>query len=43
MVATPRSLALDLWMNGQYVGAWERSRGVADRLTYDAGWIQSES
>ena len=43
MVTTPRSLALDLWMNGQYVGTWERSKGAADRLTYDAGWIQSEA
>ena len=41
MVATPRSLALDLWMNGQYVGTWERPKGAADRLTYDTGWIRS--
>lgn len=43
MVATPRSLALDIWMNGLYVGIWERPKGAADRLTYDTGWIQSET
>jgi serine/threonine-protein kinase HipA len=43
MVATPRSLALDIWMNGLYVGAWERPKGAADRLAYDTGWIQSET
>lgn len=43
MVATPRSLALDIWMNGLYVGVWERSKGAADRLTYDTGWIQSKT
>jgi len=41
MVATSRSLALDIWMNGQYVGTWERPKGAADRLAYDTGWIQS--
>lgn len=41
MVATTRSLALDLWMNGLYVGTWERPKGAADRLTYDTGWIRS--
>ncbi|WP_235499586.1 type II toxin-antitoxin system HipA family toxin [Frateuria sp. Soil773] len=34
-------LALDIWMNGRFVGTWERPRGSADRLTYDAGWIRS--
>ncbi|CAM5400844.1 Serine/threonine-protein kinase toxin HipA [Rhodanobacter lindaniclasticus] len=41
MVATTRALALDLWMNGLYVGTWERPKGAADRLTYDIGWIRS--
>lgn len=40
MVAATRSLALDIWMNGVYVGVWERPRGAADRLTYDSGWIR---
>lgn len=34
-------LALDIWMNGRFVGTWERPRTAADRLTYDADWIQS--
>ncbi len=42
MVAMPRSLVLDIWMNGLYVGTWERPKGGADRLTYDTGWIQSD-
>lgn len=33
--------ALDLWMNGQAVGQWERSRGGTDRLTYLRNWIDS--
>ena len=36
-----RTLALDIWMNGLFVGTWERPKGAADRLTYDTGWIQS--
>jgi HipA-like protein len=43
MVATSRSLALDLWMNGAYVGTWERPKGAADRLTYDSAWTQSRT
>lgn len=35
------ALALDIWMNGLFVGTWERPKGVADRLTYDADWIRS--
>jgi serine/threonine-protein kinase HipA len=34
-------LVLDIWMNGRFVGTWERLKGAADRLTYDTGWIQS--
>jgi len=41
MVATSRAQVLDLWMNGIYVGTWERPKGAADRLTYDSGWVQS--
>ncbi|HEY8587651.1 MAG TPA: type II toxin-antitoxin system HipA family toxin [Rhodanobacter sp.] len=41
MVTMQRALALDIWMNGQYVGIWERPKGAADRLTYDIGWTQS--
>ena len=36
-----RVLALDIWMNGLFVGTWERPKGAADRLTYDTDWIQS--
>ncbi|HWU75419.1 MAG TPA: type II toxin-antitoxin system HipA family toxin [Rhodanobacter sp.] len=43
MVTTTRPLALDIWMNGEYVGVWERPRGAADRLTYDTGWMQSSA
>lgn len=32
--------ALDIWMNGIFVGTWERVQGV-DRLTYDANWTGS--
>lgn len=35
----PRPRALDLWMNGLYVGRWERTRSGADQLTYDADWM----
>jgi serine/threonine-protein kinase HipA len=33
--------ALDIWMNGFYVGRWERAgvAGGADRLTYDPAWM----
>lgn len=33
--------ALDLWMNGQPVGQWERSRGGTERLVYLREWIAS--
>jgi len=33
--------ALDLWMNGLYVGRWERGRQGNDRLRYDEGWIKA--
>lgn len=34
-----RIRALDLWMNGLYVGRWERSRSGTDQLVYDQGWM----
>ena len=30
---------LGVWMNGRYVGAWQRVRGGRDRFSYDKGWI----
>jgi len=30
---------LGVWMNGRYVGAWQKVRGGRDRFSYDAGWI----
>lgn len=36
-----QTLALDIWMNGAFVGTWERPRSGADRLTYDARWTTS--
>jgi len=35
------TLALDIRMNGLFVGTWERPKGAADRLTYDADWVHS--
>jgi serine/threonine-protein kinase HipA len=37
----PRVGALDIWMNGFYVGRWERAgvSGGADRLTYNPAWM----
>lgn len=34
-----RLRALDIWMNGLYVGRWERTRQGADQLTYDRAWM----
>ena len=33
--------ALDIWMNGLYVGRWERTRTGADQLAYDPGWLDA--
>lgn len=33
--------ALDIWMNGERVGVWTRSRG-SDSLSYEPSWIESE-
>ncbi len=38
----PRRIrALDIWMNGQYVGQWERGGAGTDRLTYSAQWMSA--
>ena len=34
-----RIKALDIWMNGHYVGQWDRVRAGTDRLTYDPEWM----
>ncbi len=34
-----RIRALDIWMNGQYVGQWERGGAGMDRLAYSAQWM----
>jgi serine/threonine-protein kinase HipA len=36
-----RIRALDIWMNGLYVGRWERTRSGADQLTYDREWMDA--
>ncbi|MEO6968575.1 MAG: type II toxin-antitoxin system HipA family toxin [Rhodanobacteraceae bacterium] len=36
-----RIRALDIWMNGLYVGRWERARSGADQLTYDRDWMEA--
>ena len=36
-----RIAALDIWMNGLYVGRWERSRLGMDRLFYDSTWMDA--
>jgi serine/threonine-protein kinase HipA len=40
-MATRRLNALDLWMNGQYVGRWERGQRAHDRLVYAASWVSA--
>ena len=37
----PRPRALDLWMNGLYVGRWERTRSGADQLIYHRDWMDA--
>jgi serine/threonine-protein kinase HipA len=35
---------LGVWMNGRYVGAWQKVRGARDRFSYDKEWmIDSQS
>jgi serine/threonine-protein kinase HipA len=41
MVITPRPRALDIWMNGEYVGLWTATRGGVDVLSYAQGWLDS--
>ncbi|MCE5232512.1 MAG: type II toxin-antitoxin system HipA family toxin [Mizugakiibacter sp.] len=36
-----RIAALDIWMNGHYVGRWERTRTGADSLVYAAEWVEA--
>lgn len=38
-MAARRITALDIWMNGQRVGQWERVPGGIDRLSYHPDWI----
>lgn len=40
MSARRRRNALDLWMNGEYVGAWDQ-RDDVQTLSYDASWSTS--
>lgn len=35
------SAALNVWMNGELVGVWSRTRTGGHRLTYEATWLQS--
>jgi serine/threonine-protein kinase HipA len=32
---------LNIWMNGVYVGFWQRNLGV-EELYYDQAWVDSE-
>lgn len=34
-----RVRAIDIWMNGLYVGRWSRTRSGVDQLTYDDAWM----
>lgn len=36
-----RIAALDIWMNGFYVGTWDRAHASTDRFTYDGDWMQA--
>jgi len=40
-MAIRRVHALDLWMNGLYVGQWQRVPGSPDKLRYDAAWMDA--
>lgn len=35
------SAELNVWMNGELVGVWSRTRTGGHRLTYEAAWLQS--
>lgn len=41
-MAVQRPAALDIWMNGQLVGQWQRGSRRQDRLVYASDWMQSE-
>lgn len=41
-MALRRTAALDLWMNGLFVGQWQRSAAGQDRLVYASEWIAAE-
>ncbi len=32
---------LDIWLNGELVGVWQR-RGGRETLKYDEAWVESE-
>lgn len=36
-----RIRALDIWMNGLFVGQWQRGQGGSDKLAYSAQWMHS--
>lgn len=38
-MATRRITALDVWMNGLYVGRWERARSGLHRFSYSPDWV----
>lgn len=40
-MAARRTGVLDLWMNGEHVGQWQRGGASTDRLTYTAEWMHS--
>lgn len=41
-MAARRAAALNLWMNGLFVGQWQRSAGGQDLLVYAPEWIAAE-
>lgn len=41
-MAVRRAAALDIWMNGVFVGQWQRSSGGQDVLVYAPEWMADE-
>lgn len=41
-MAVRRAAALDIWMNGMFVGQWQRSSGGQDVLVYAPEWMADE-
>lgn len=41
-MAARHTSALDVWMNGQHVGRWERKGRGQDQLFYSAEWINAD-